>query len=59
MEGAGGVNAHQLTGDPDDDHNHGFVGDCENMKKQKCRNIKSNFQGQCSATGRLPAGPKS
>ena len=67
MEGAGGVNAHQLTGDSGDGDGHDIVGDedivgddeneNESASQQKPKN--PNFQGQCSATGRWPAGLKS
>ena len=33
MEGAGGVNAHQLTGDAADDHHHDIDGAEDNKKK--------------------------
>ena len=46
MEGAGGVNAHQLTGDAavDDDY-HDIVGADDETKMQANRNLKIQFPG--------------
>ena len=47
VEGAGGVNAHQLTGDAtdDDDHHHDIVGADDETKMQANRNLKIQFPG--------------
>ena len=60
MEGAGGVNAHQLTGDADLDLD--TAGAEDNEKRSCCQPTeiqKFNFQAQFSATGKWHVGPKS
>ena len=56
IEGAGGVNAHQLTGDSDDGGDDTFG---ENQVKRRQFTSLYLFQVQCSATGRWLAGLKS
>ena len=58
VEGAGGVNAHQFTGDAaDDDHHHDIVGAEDNKKKkQKSKNPISRLSVQ--PLEGCPLGPK-